>query len=228
MEFYHRGAIGDIIYSLPTILAYGDTEAILYFKRGHFINTLSRLLKSQSYIKDVKHRKTGIGKDYIDLSAYYGIAWEKRDQHLVVSHLEPHDKTYDLSQAWLRGIEPNHVADIIVNRTKKYHGQLDWHLLKPYADRCKFVGTEWEMDRFNRYGLGIDYHRTEDALDVAQVIKGSKLFIGNQSMCFAITEAMKHPRCLEVCPSFNNCQPHGDNGYTSLTEELLETCLEDR
>lgn len=227
-KFYHCGSRGDIVYSLPTIMAYGE-EATLYIRDANHMNYLYDLLMMQDYIKDVKHRrKIGAGP-YVNLSLFRGIAWKKRSQHLAISHLESQKKTYDISKPWLHHIEPNHVADIIVNRTVKYHDkqEIKWGLLRPLMDRCAFVGHVWEFKRFVRgYKLKkIPFYETKNGLEVAKAIKGSKLFIGNQSVSYALAEAMKHPRCLEVCYGFNNCQPHGADGHTYMTEKLIERYL---
>ena len=62
---------------------------------------------------------------------------------------------------------------------------------------------------------------------MTQIIAGSKLFVGNQSFAFSVAEGLKHPRVLEVYYQANNCQPHGNDGYTYLTKELIERYLND-
>jgi hypothetical protein len=57
-------------------------------------------------------------------------------------------------------------------------------------------------------------------------IRGSKLFVGNQSFPYSLAEAMKHPRVLEVCPICPNCCPQGPNGYAGLTKDVLDHYLE--
>jgi hypothetical protein len=49
------------------------------------------------------------------------------------------------------------------------------------------------------------------------IIKGCELFVGNQSMAYAIAEIMKHPRVVEICPTAHNVIPTGDNGYGAWT-----------
>jgi len=232
--FYHRGSRGDIIYALPTILACGG-DAILYLRKEEHLKFLYNLLKTQSYIKDVRYKgdveKYGhswSNGSIINLSGFAHIAWAKRNQHLVLSHLETQDKEYDLSQAWIDSIEPKYLSDIIIGRTTKYHDkeEIDWTMLEPFKDRCKFVGYAREYKHFIRkYKIDIEFYQVQDGLELAQIIKGSKFFIGNQSVAFAIAEAMKHPRFLEVCYAFNNCQPHGEDGYTYLTNNLINEYL---
>jgi hypothetical protein len=73
--------------------------------------------------------------------------------------------------------------------------------------------------------VNVPYHGTCPYRELAQLIAGSKLFIGNQSFPFALAEAMKCPRVLEVCPICPNCIPQSDNGYVRLTEGLLRHYL---
>lgn len=232
-NFYHYGSNGDIIYSLPTVISYlGKNEkAILYLRKENQHRNLHDLLKLQPYIKDalfLGHKGNLHNlKSYIDLSTdpRY-VALHEKNQHLAVTYLKVHKKSYDLSQAWLTGVEPLHVADIIIHRTPRYRGELNWDVLKSFADKCKFIGLQDDVDSFKLLGLNIEHYKTKNALEMASVIKGSKLFIGNQSLGFALAESMKHPRCLEVCNYFNNCQPHGSDGYTELSEELVLKCLD--
>ncbi len=46
---------------------------------------------------------------------------------------------------------------------------------------------------------------TANLLEVARVIAGSRLFVGNQSCPAAIAEGLKHPMILEVFPTMANC-----------------------
>lgn len=230
-SFYHRGSLGDIIYALPTIISYGGCDC-LFLRAQYHTNFLRELLERQPSIKKVElhDRREGL----INLSSFAGIALSKPSQHLVVSHLESQNKQDDCliewkTQPWLFCIESNNVADIIVNRTGHYHDkqELDWSILGQYKDRCKFVGYRKEWKQFIRaYKIDIGFHPTENALELAQVINGSKLFIGNQSLPFALAEAMKKNRCLEAYCALNNCQPQNQNGHTYLTEDIITRYLE--
>jgi hypothetical protein len=59
---------------------------------------------------------------------------------------------------------------------------------------------------------------------MASIIKGSKLFIGNQSLGFAIAEGLKVARILEVFYGKNNCHPQSENGHVgnSINLEMIE------
>jgi ADP-heptose:LPS heptosyltransferase len=51
----------------------------------------------------------------------------------------------------------------------------------------------------------------EDFLQLARVIKAARFFIGNQSFPYAVAEALKVPRILEVCPEVPDVIPTGGN-----------------
>jgi hypothetical protein len=230
LNFYHRGASGDIIYSLPTLLSY-NKKINYYLKRQVYVNFLYSLLMKQDFINSVNVRNSTkiIPSPYISLSGFCAIAEECKSKRLVECHLELFNRSYDFSVPWLKNIEKNYVADIVINRSNKYHDieEIDWRMVVPFLDRCIFVGFDREWKLFVRkYQINIKFYKTKDALEVAQVINGSKLFIGNQSCCFAIAEAMKQPRVLERYSFFDNCRPSGKDGYIYLNKELIEKYLD--
>ena len=212
--------MGDIVYSLPTVQALGG-GTFWVRKKDHY-DALRLLLAIQPCVTSVVNRPPE-KRGYVNLDAYRRVervAYRTGNfRHLAECHLEALGKEADLTKPWLFGIEPNHVADIVVNRSTRYHDRedSDWDILA-----CRdtvFIGYEEEYERFPVNS--IPHCRCVDALDMAQIIKGSKLFIGNQSLGFAIAEAMKHPRVLEVYHNNANCMPKGDYGYVHLDEEVL-------
>jgi len=226
MNFSHRGALGDIIYSLPTTIAFGGGN--YYCVKSNQFEFLSSLLKLQPYLNLVDVYDQSIKID-VDLNIYR--KQDLKNKHLCRCHLDPFNKEYDLSKPWLFGVEPKHIADIVVCRTKRYHDkkEIDWSILSKYTDRAIFVGSTRDGKRlWKEYGVKLDPYWCKDGLEIAQIIKGSKLFIGNQSLGFSLAEAMKHPRVLEVFYGKNNCQPNSNNGYTYLDESLIDFHLSDK
>lgn len=164
--------MGDIIYSLPTLLSY-ESKINLYLRTYPHIDFLKRLLISQDFIIDVKHRKSmESNTPYINLAGYVRISLKKKLQRLVESHLELYNRTYDFANPWVKNIESVHVADIIISRTLKYHDaeQIDWKILKPFEDRSVFIGYVGEWKRFvGKYKLNIKFQKITDGLDLAQM-----------------------------------------------------------
>jgi len=227
--FHHKGSMGDIIYSLPTIKAFGG--GTLWIRKKQHYNTLKRLIQEQPYIDEVIN-KLPEKRGYVNLDSYRLVErkyYKKGSfKHLAECHLEALELKADITAPWLNGVEPERVADIVINRSTRYHDKEDinWELLEGKTD-ITFVGLMDEFEQFKHlYNVTASYWECRDAYEMAKVIKGSKLFIGNQSLGFAIAEAMKHPRILEVYHKNANCMPQGENGYTYLDEEILNRCLQ--
>lgn len=133
-------------------------------------------------------------------------------------HIYP-ELTCDLSKPLnynLKTIKP--VRPIILNRTERYHNpSFDYTVLRPYQHLITFVGVESEYKMITAKLPDITYTPVKDFKELAQLIRGAELFIGNQSMAFAIAETMKTQRILEICPFAHNVIPTGENGYGCYT-----------
>jgi hypothetical protein len=221
--------MGDIIYSLPTVQAFGG--GVFWVRKQNHYDSLHALLEVQPCITEVITNPSEPEKlSRINLDTFRKM--ERRAfrrgtfKHLAEYHLEAHKKEAGLDLPWLYNIEPKSVGEVVVNRSMRYHDRelIDWKLLE--GQDVVFVGWKREYEQFLFLLDGkIIYYKCEDAFDMARVIKGSKLFLGNQSLGFALAEAMKHPRILEVYYQNANCMPNGMDGYTYLDEDLLDAYL---
>lgn len=128
--------------------------------------------------------------------------------------------TCDLSEPiFIQGKEPQ---GITFNRTSRYHGEgFEYLFLRPWANQMTFLGTPDEFYVIKKKLPGMEYYGVKDFLEMAQMIKSSQLFIGGQSMAFALAEIMKVPRILEVCRWAHNVIPQGPNGYDCLNIETM-------
>jgi len=74
-----------------------------------------------------------------------------------------------------------------------------------YGDRIMFVGTKDEHTSFcNEFG-SVPYRATKNLLEVAELINGAFLFIGNQSCANAIAEGLKAPTIQETSLDIPDC-----------------------
>tara|TARA_A100001515_G_scaffold116706_2_gene98533 strand:- start:4175 stop:5059 length:885 start_codon:yes stop_codon:yes gene_type:complete len=138
------------------------------------------------------------------------------------------------NQRWLTNIEPVHKSDIIINLTERYHDwnnekhnpafHFDYTLLKDYD--CGFIGWDNEYDLFcDRYGFSPRHIHITNALDVAQYIRGSKLFVGAASSAKAIAEGLKHPTLMEISKEWPDDLPKHRHGHYFINKELIEHYL---
>ena len=136
-------------------------------------------------------------------------------------------------QRWLTDIEPIHKCDIIINLTKRYHDWnkekhdfrfFDYTLLKGYD--CGFIGWDHEYDLFcDRYGFSPKYIHNTNALEVAQYISGSKLFVCAASSAKAIAEGLKHPTLMEISKEWPDDLPKHKHGHYFINKDLIEYYL---
>jgi len=219
--FKHSGLRGDLIYGLPAMRGLGGGKLLIntdgaYLDDPDDVELFRELLEGQDYIEGVG-RWDGSEPTY-DLDGFREMDFI---HGLAAAHLARFETSVDLSKPWLK-VEPKHVADVVVNRSQKYHGLFPWYELKEWQHRCVFVGFEAEYEDFlESTGLEMPWHETGTYLELARVIAGSRLFVGNQSFPYALSEAQKVPRILEVCPECPNCNPVGQNGFTGLTQDIL-------
>ena len=68
--------------------------------------------------------------------------------------------------------------------------------------------------------------RVNDFLQLANMIRSCRLFIGNQSFPYALAEAMKVRRVLELDPSTPNVVPCGGEGYDVLFQKQFERVVD--
>lgn len=127
---------------------------------------------------------------------------------------------------WLHATPDSTFGDsIVLARSGRYNNvYLDYGFLQEYSNLV-FVGVEQEYQRLKVSIPKLEYQPVKDFLEMAQVIAGAKFFIGNQSFPYAIAEAMKVRRVLEVCFYAPNVVIHGANGYDVYFQKHFESIV---
>jgi hypothetical protein len=229
--FKHSGARGDLIYGLCAMKALGGGELYINLDaKQHYVGVgvdetdvewFRELLVGHDYVDDVKVWK---GEDVgYDLDSFRDL---DIDANLLSwCHLARFKAEADLSEPWIdSSLIPKYkgMYEIVISRSGRYHGFLDWGQLRGWEDRCVFIGLEEEWEDFEKnVGLKVRYRSVPNYLEMAGVIAAAKLFIGNQSFPYSLAEAMKINRVLEMCVSCPNCNPQSDNGHLRLTQNIL-------
>lgn len=233
--FKHSGNLGDIIAALPVIQTLGGGELYISTKpinnwsggrssiTERYIEQIRPLLETQNYITSVKVWNEE-NYDY-DLDSWRLGKFDVRTTNLAEMQLKLFDLLFDLSKPWLNIDSVDmfssldslpHVEykkEIIISRTLRYQNELfpwdDILTLFPIRN-ILFVGMEDEYAAFKHNE--IEFHKARDILELTSIIKGCKLFIGNQSLSWWLAEALKVDRWLEVCPAWPNSMPLSNNG----------------
>jgi|TARA_B100001540_G_C15802059_1_gene640332 hypothetical protein len=231
LNFLHSGNLGDLIYSFSVIQELSKTHKcnffiqtnkkipIEYFKHpanGYYIdermlNLFLPLIQKQTFITKIE-KYTNQEID-IDLNLFrtlpVNICFNSPRWYFHITGVQ-----VDLSTPYLEVDEHNELKDkIIIHRTFRHRNQfINYKFLKNFDD-LYFIGTNDEYLDLKKEVPNLMIYECKDFLEMAQIIKSSKFFIGNQSIAYPMAEALKVPRLLEAEPFFPVVQPIGKNAY---------------
>jgi hypothetical protein len=111
---------------------------------------------------------------------------------------------------------------VIVGRSSRYRSPLvTYSFLRDY-ELVGFVGLDSEYEDFRSCCPHAKHIKTNSFLVLASVISSARMFIGNQSFPYALAEALKTPRLLEVSPVCPNVRQYGRYAYGALHENVMK------
>jgi hypothetical protein len=245
----HSGNAGDIIYALPTLKRIQEITGAkinLYFILGkplklsnnlthplgnvmlnqNMANMLIPLVAQQPYINQCEtYNNQNI---HIDLD-YFRAGLIRQDRGNIarwcsyITGVSP-----QLWKKWITVTPSTSFKDsIIIARSSRYRNEIiDYSFLEKYPI-LKFVGVKDEFLDMKRYLPNLEWVEVGDFFELAKIIAGCKVFIGNQSFPYSIAEGLKTPRILEVCFEVINVVPEGENGYDFLFQDHFESLVEE-
>lgn len=243
MNFHHSGSLGDIVYSIPSIHSiikqreplgkanlylrpdiqdsipsWAGTRPPLRVSKTE-IEKLLPLLEGQGLGEVALYKNNHIDIDLDDFRK--GGNTDRGDICLYYSRIFACDPCLDYP--WLF-VKPSNVfrGCVLVNRTLRYlNSGINYKFL---ADKSNvvFVGYPEEYAAFSKSCPGMPHIQAINARQLASWIAGAKGFIGNQSFCFSLAEAMKVPRLLEIYPRCANVVIHGPNGWAASNQAVFE------
>lgn len=237
MIYRHSGTFGDLIYSLSVVKKMGVGTFAVHLEnieqcvaqygyrpdevdpmhQGRFRNSdfdlIKPLLSRQSYIDAVT---VWTGTHDVDLDRFRGVLFRGFEGNYV----EAYHRTFNLpitqdvyNETWLEA-DTNKVAPIVINRTFRYRcpdGTGTWQNLLEQANikhNGIFVGTPTEHEDFVKStGFSVEYYPVQDFKELADVINGADLFMGNQSAAYSIAMGLGKSSVLEtikIKPLHNN------------------------
>lgn len=228
MIYKHSGTFGDLIYSLSvikkissgtfaialdnierTVAEYGyRPDEVDPMHRGRFTvsdyEILEPLLLRQSYIEKVDKWQ---GQHDIDLDKFRGVLFRGFEGNYVQAYHMTFNLPFraeDLHEPWLEA-DSKTIAPIVINRTFRYRcpeGTGTWQNLLSQANIVQngiFVGTEDEHENFVRLtGFKVSRYPVKNFKELADVIAGADLFMGNQSAAYSIAMGLGKSSILET------------------------------
>ena len=188
--------------------------------RGRFNDTdfdlLLPLLVRQEYINGVLKWHPGDPEADVDLDRFRGVLFRGFEGNYVQAYHMTFGLPFTpqvLNETWLEA-DPKTIAPIVVNRTFRYrcpNGTGTWQNLLEQANikhNGIFVGTSDEHKDFEKStGFEVDYYPVTDFKELADVIAGADLFMGNQSAAYSIAMGLGKSSVLEtikIKPLHNN------------------------
>jgi hypothetical protein len=232
----HSGQLGDIIYSLPFLRTWlsarNDAKAIFmvtankrssrrpdivhlagaYMLNESMYSFIRPLIAAQDYIHDVvfipeeRMPENILDLDIIRSGVLNLSAGYIRSYYFKIFGYLDRDAGPWLKACKLGGIAP----EIVISRSTRYLNlAINYQYLTGTGASVGFIGTQAEFNVFRGQNpsLEISHLDCQTSMDAMAIISKSKLFIGNQSLFFAIAEGLQHPRLLEVFEPVPNVVP---------------------
>ena len=242
LHFKHSGNCGDIIYSIPTMKAIAGKEDIclhLHIDQPasyarHIVHPLGNVMLNKKMVAMLQPLLLSqAGFTHCDLFAEQPIDVDLdiiREYPLLLDrgniarwYFLVFPVNYDLNQAWLHAPPDPSLRDaIVIARSHRYHAPgVSYKFLKKYPD-VQFIGLPEEYEQMKKMVPQIRHRPVKDFLEMASVIAGAKLFIGNQSFPFSLAEALKVNRLLEVHFQCPNVTVYGDKGFDFCFQPQFE------
>lgn len=164
------------------------------------------LLKRQPYINNA-YTADGYQIDY-DLDRCKGYLYRKFQGNAVEAYyrlFEQDYTSYQVVQPWL-SVDSTTEADVVISRSTRYRSTQAncrpvWEGINAkvnFKQNAVFVGTPAEYSDFNDMGFGVPYRPVENLLDMASVIAGANLFVGNQCLAYSLAQGLGRPTICET------------------------------
>jgi hypothetical protein len=210
MNFIHSGATGDIVFSLPTIKAFGGGSLYITDFDQQRAESIAKLIEVQPYIDKVE---IGIKPDkYTNLNKFRNFAGHH--MNLVKCHFMGAGIPVD--QSWTDGwlTLPDNPYKLpaepycVINRTTNYADpNCNWvkeiEYLKTLAEKIYFIGYKDEYDLFCNTFTPVDFYEC-DFLEGAYLIQNAVMFTGCYSAWSTIAMGLGREYRMEQAP-YHTC-----------------------
>jgi len=211
--YVHSGDLGDVIAALPVMRSLGEGDLVVTEPsaakqvreslKGSRFMAIKPLLESLPYLHSVRWSDKTPSEMTHDFRGFriapeYGeslLDWQAR--YLGVK---------PCTDPWLNAFRsPLSIGRNVIARSSRYQNPgFPWHAVLQKWRNPLFVGTEDEHNEFCRVFGRVEYAPTKNLLELAEIINGANLFVGNQSCPFWIAAGLGVPLIQETFPQSPN------------------------
>jgi hypothetical protein len=247
LNFVHTGNAGDVIFALPVLKKLHDIvkeplNLLLKINEpmrlsGGFVHPLNNVMLNQAtvdFLKPLMLAQPYINScevyidEHIDINlSLFRQAGIRQDRGNIARwNFYTTGVTANLSEKWLF-VEPDtkYNNSVVVARSQRYNNPIiDHSFLAKYPD-VVFLGVKAEYENMKKLVPNIKWVPVKNFLEMAQIIAGSKFFIGNQSFPFSLAEGLKAPRILETYHAAPNVIIEGADGYDFYFQSHFEAIV---
>lgn len=209
MRFHFTNDAGDIIAAMTFVRQMGggdvtignhyDMEARKMRPSRPIFKTLQPLFETLPYVKSIRYSEDTEGVDY-DFSDWREVYSRVASlAHAQAAYFGVHN--LDVSPWLTAKKDPRSDGKVVVTRTSRYmnHSFPWFKIYQKYKDKLMFVGFKEEHEALEKKVNGkINHVPTADFLEVAELISGSELYIGNQTAATWVAMGLGHPLIQET------------------------------
>jgi len=243
LNFFHSGPLGDLIYSFPVIKKLSEKhkcnlyinlnkkftyEYYMHTGGGYYIDErtyefLAPLLKKQKFLNIFKKHENEKIDINLDLFREIPISFTFNSPRWFFAITGEH---FDLNNPSLFVEDHSEIKNkIIILRSFRFRNiYINYNFLKNHKNLL-YVGVNEEYQDLKKQIPNLEMYNCKDLLEMAQIIKSSKFFLGNMSVGYAISENLKIPRLLEACPETPLVQPVGKDAFDFFFQPHFEKCF---
>ncbi len=227
--FLHHGDLGDIIAFLAVIKSLGGGKIVLSPSdnnqreglRGRRFDAIRPLLEAQEYVSGVEWSEYPLRITH-DTTGFRRIVNASASENLISIHAR-YLGVQSPTDPWLNAQpSPLSYGKTIAARTPRYNNPVfPWKTLAAKrGDDWLFVGLPEEHQDFEREVCRqINYAPTKTLLDVAELIAGSRGYIGGQSSPCWIALGLGVEVIQETCPWAQTAIVNRHNAWYILSHE---------
>lgn len=219
-DYIHSGDIGDIIYGCAVMKQLGKGVLHLCCRVGvreqmtlNKAERIKTLLHLQPYLSLVQYHDIGYKQffpieanvyDFDDFRLHLGEGVDLIEAQAAHCKLPIRAELYE---PWLTA-PVNKVSRIVIHRSPRYHSSyFPWQgVIDKCHDELTMVGSPDEHRAMQkRVGRKINYRPTRTLIELASVINGAEIFIGNQSAPLSIALGLGKQCAYERFEQSPNC-----------------------